>query len=833
MNLDERLRAHTLPYLAALFGCCIEEAWDRPATWQTFDDGTGKDKSLARVFHGSIREWVETMESLNRSGAAICLAVNGTDLHGRQKGNVLFPRAVWADVDLKSATQEFRMECLPLRPSMLCFTGHGHHVYWLFNDQAPFTETSKVAFEHDLRRIQAFLAPFGADPKVCQVQAVLRVPGFFNRKRPPYPLVELVHADPAHVVSIDQLRDAFPGASPTGGKDQPLACSQAPASVDQNFAKARAYLKKVGGVPEGERNALRFKLACFLVFNKGLSDQLAFELLREWDQSCSPPEGDAAVWESIRNARRYGKGAAPSADLPGQDSKSAVPVPQSSNQLLLDLAHANIAELFHTKDRQCFLRVRGGGSTETFPVKSPTTAEWIRGLYWRKYRQPLRDESVKAVAETLAAEAQFEGPVKEVGLRVVRQGDTVYINTCRETGEIIRVDSSGWAVLQSGDCPIPFLRAPGMSALPLPIRGGSVGDFRPFVYGSFSDFQLLTAWCIAALAVTGQYPLLGLFGESGSAKSFLTLVVRSLVDPSGVPFQGKPLSSRDLYIRASHCHCLALNNLSEMPQWLSDDLCGIALGSGFVTRELHTDSDEILIHTVNPIVVNGIPNLFRAADLADRGFPIVLDRIPAHRRIPEAELWARWHQVHPRIFGAILDLVAGGLRESKGRKLAIYPRLADVAVFLDAAEQALLGGQNAFPVITAEWGREYWRQGDLMAALLHYQRDNAAHQILDHPITMAISRLVREKPAFRGTMTDLLNAMCSVSPGGKEPGWPKRPNALSAWLSENGPALRAIGFDITRDRGGDKANPKLIHIRWDQAAHGEARPDSTSGDLAI
>lgn len=833
MNLDERLRAHTLPYLAALFGCSIEEAWDRPATWQTFDDGVEKDKCLARVFHGSLREWVETMESLNCRGAAICIAVNGTDLRGRQKGNILYPRAVWADVDLKSAAQEFRTECLPLWPSMLCFTGHGHHAYWLFSDQAPFSDDSKATFEHDLRRIQAFLAPFGADPNVCQVQAVLRVPGFFNRKRLPHPLVELVHADPAHLVSIDQLRDSFPDVSSARGKDQPSARPQSPASLDQNCANARAYLKKVGGAAEGERNALRFKLACFLVFNKELPDQLAFELLQEWDQSCSPPEGAAAVWESIRNARRYGKGATTNGNLPGQDSKCGMPASQTSNQVLLDLAHANLAELFHTKDRQCFLRVRGGGSTETFPVKSAMTAEWIRGLYWRKYRQSLRDDSVKAVVETLAAEAQFEGPVKEIALRVARQGDTVYINTCRETGEVLRIDSTGWDVLQADDCPIPFVRAHGMSALPLPIRGGNVGEFRPFVYGSFSDFQLLTAWCIAALAVTGQYPLLGLFGESGSAKTFLTLVVRSLVDPSSVPLQGKPLSSRDLYIRASHCHCLALNNLSEMPQWLSDDLCGIALGSGFVTRELHTDSDEILIHTVNPIVVNGIPNLFRAADLADRGFPIVLDRIPSDRRIPEAELWARWHQVHPRIFGAILDLVAGGLRECKGRKLAIYPRLADVAVFLDAAEHVLLAGQKAFSVVTGEWGQELWRRGDLMAALLHYQRDNAAHQVLDHPITMAMTRLIRGKAPFRGTMTDLLNALGSVSPGGKEPGWPKRPNALSAWLSQNGPALRAIGFDITRDRGGDKANPKLIRIWWDQATHAEGSPEAISDDLAV
>jgi len=44
--------------------------------------------------------------------------------------------------------------------------------------------------EHEvmLRSIQTTLKPFGADGQVCQVAAVLRLPGFFNMKREPVPV---------------------------------------------------------------------------------------------------------------------------------------------------------------------------------------------------------------------------------------------------------------------------------------------------------------------------------------------------------------------------------------------------------------------------------------------------------------------------------------------------------------------------------------------------------------------------------------------------------------------------------------------------------------------
>ena len=828
MDRETRRIAHTLPYLAALFGCSIEAAWDIPVTWQTFDDreapGDGSDQahfekspSLTRILHGSFRQLGDVLEGLNIQGAGVFISVNSTDLKGRKKENIQAPRAFWIDLDQKAATQEFRWWALPLRPSIVAQSGHGHHVYWLARDRSPFTPEGKVVFEQVLRQVQEALVPYGADKNLNQVQAVLRVPGLYNRKRLPHELVELVEVDPQHLVNMQELLEAFP-AQQRKTLGMPVSRGDRPHELDQNYRHAEAYLAKIPGAEEGHRNATRYKLACFLVRDKALTDSQAFTLLYEWDGRCRPPEGPHAVWGSLHNAHQYGQNPPGVGLFHIHASGSPSPTPTVQGQTLLESIHQDLIELFHTPDQRPFASVRTKHGTETFPVDSKQMADWIRERHWRKHHASIREDLLTSAVVTLGAKASFDGGNHPIHHRVARLGDIVYIDTCRQTGEVIQVTPDGWDVVSGDTCQVRFVRSPSMNALPIPVRGGTLAELRPFVLGSLQDFQLVTGWVLVAFGCTGQYPLLGLYGEAGSAKTFLTKLARMLVDPCSVPFQGRPSSTRDLYIRARHSYCLAFNNLSEIPQWFSDDLCGIAMGSGFVTRELHTDTDEILIQTANPIICNGVPNLFRSSDLADRAFTLVLDRIPSDRRIPEHRLWTAWAQVHPRVFGSILDMVSSGLRGCQGRSLAAYPRMADVAVFLDAAEEALLGGEEAHTMETAEFGPEAWQRGDFLAAMLQSQRDGASHEIQDHPVTQALLRILQGRPkGFYGTVTELLNALNAATPSGKPREWPKAANKLSEWLRINGPSLRALGLELVNSRGGGRANGKMISIH--QAAN--------------
>ena len=191
--LTERMSAHAIPYLAALLNCTAEEAWTRQVYFQVFDDLPAKDKSKGYHFPGCLEDRVLQLEHLNLDQRGIFITVNETDLLGRSKGNIVAARAVWADIDEEKDTAEKELDlgALALPPSLVVRSGHGWHLYWIFPEAIPCDERKQRELEAMLRGIQIALKPYGADSKVCQIQTVLRLPGFYNVKREPV-LVEVV-----------------------------------------------------------------------------------------------------------------------------------------------------------------------------------------------------------------------------------------------------------------------------------------------------------------------------------------------------------------------------------------------------------------------------------------------------------------------------------------------------------------------------------------------------------------------------------------------------------------------------------------------------------------
>ena len=103
--------------------------------------------------------------------------------------------------------------------------------------------------------------------------------------------------------------------------------------------------------------------------------------------------------------------------------------------------------------------------------------------------------------------------------------------------------------------------------------------------------MLVVAWLLAALQRGGPYPVLVIAGEQGSAKTMLTKILRTLIDPNAAPTRALPREERDLMIAANNGHILAFDNLSGLPSWLSDALCRLASGGSFAIRQLYTDCD--------------------------------------------------------------------------------------------------------------------------------------------------------------------------------------------------------------------------------------------------
>jgi len=129
-------------------------------------------------------------------------------------------------------------------------------------------------------------------------------------------------------------------------------------------------------------------------------------------------------------------------------------------------------------------------------------------------------------------------------------------------------------------------------------------------------------------------------------------------------------------VSAANRWVLAYENITALPDWLSDGLCLLATGGSFEGHASSTSDEESMIHAQRPLILTGIEEFVARADLADRCLFLNLPPINTRTRRLESEFWASFKNDYPRILGGLLDAVAGGLRELPSVRLTELPRMA-------------------------------------------------------------------------------------------------------------------------------------------------------------
>lgn len=476
--------------------------------------------------------------------------------------------------------------------------------------------------------------------------------------------------------------------------------------------------------------------------------------------------------------------------------------PTSATQLVKVAA---VTELFHTPAGDAFATVPVVAHRETWPVRSGGFRDWLRRAFYEAEGRVPGGQSVQDALGVIEGKARWDGPERPVFTRLAEHGGAIYLDLCNTTWEVVEVNVTGWRVLPAANTPVRFRRAKGMLPLPCPVSGGTLDELRPFVNaGSEGDFRLMVAWLLAALRPTGPYPVLPLAGEQGSAKSSTARVLRSLVDPNTAPLRKPPRNEHDLAIAAGNSWVIALDNLSHITEWLSDDLARLATGGGFATRALYSDSEEVIFDAKRPVLLTGIEDLATRPDLLDRAIPLDLPVIPKDQRRPEDAFWSEFEPARPRLLGALLDAVAGALRELPHTQLQELPRMADFALWATAAEGAM-----------------GWPAGAFMAAYEGNRADANAVALEASPIGAALLKHLSTcgGAGWSGTATDLLTAL--NEPRGhdknrgddKAPrGWPGDARALSGAVKRLAPNLRAAGWNVIFARDGTRANRRMIRL---------------------
>jgi hypothetical protein len=292
-------------------------------------------------------------------------------------------------------------------------------------------------------------------------------------------------------------------------------------------------------------------------------------------------------------------------------------------------------------------------------------------------------------------------------------------------------------------------------------------------------------------------------GEQGTAKSTLVEILRSIVDPNVVPLRAPPRDERDLYIAAGNSRVLAYDNLSYLPNWLSDALARLATGGGHATRMLYTDDDEKLIDAACPIIFNGIEDVVVKGDLADRAIALQLEPIPEDRRRKKKELWAEFERDRPLILGALLKAVARGLQRLPHVRLDKLPRMADFAEWAVACGDGFL-----------------WNPGEFIKAYRANINRVTRDVIEADPVANTIRNMMMSPKlpgAWSGTATELLNRLEGIvgEKEAKRKDWPGSARALSGRLRRAATPLRRFGIQIGRERAGH-GRARIITITLDE-----------------
>jgi hypothetical protein len=474
---------------------------------------------------------------------------------------------------------------------------------------------------------------------------------------------------------------------------------------------------------------------------------------------------------------------------------------KSTAKRLVELAVESGAEWFHDENKNGFAAIPVDEHIETHSLRSEGFKSWLKHLLYKAEGRPAPATALQDAIGVLDAMARFDGRKLTVWVRVAFHNGKVFLDLADEQWRAVQIDASGWRVVDNP--PVRFRRSYGMLPLPEPVGGGSLDDLRDFInILNGGDWRLLIAWMVASiypyLHPRAAFPILCLLGQQGSAKTTAGKLLRALIDPNTAPLRTPPKEARDLMIAAINGWVLAYDNLSYLPEWLSNILCCLTNKGGFSTRQLYSDGDEVIFAAARPVVLTSIVDAAVNADILDRAVRLDLPPIPEGERMTERELWGRFDEQHPRILGALLSVLSGTMKQHPDVSVAEKSRMADFIEVGVAVERAC-----------------GWKRGAFLTA---YEANRAsAHEVVleGSPLVSPLKALMKMRAdEWTGTATDLLQELGTIAGDDekKKKAWPKDAGALGGKLKRLAPSLRAIGIVVEQGQREGKRGTRTIRI---------------------
>lgn len=452
--------------------------------------------------------------------------------------------------------------------------------------------------------------------------------------------------------------------------------------------------------------------------------------------------------------------------------------------------------------------------TVAFPIKSPALKRWLAGKYWAEFEKGFSGENFLQVVASLEGKAFHENNVRAVFNRVAIYGNVIFYDL-GDGKRAVKVTPDGWQI--TSDCPILFYRFKHQKPQVEPVSGGDLNNVLKFInIKSENDKLLFLTYLVVALIPDVPRAVLINTGDQGAAKSTALRVARSLIDPSISELLEPARSVEELILNANHHYCLYLDNLSFLPEWLSDTLCRLCTGIGFSKRKLFYDDDDIIFQQKVAIGLTGINLVAEKADLLDRCLILRFEQIQDDERVDEKEFWLRFDDEKPKILGALFDTLSDTLKIVSSLSLPHKPRMADYAKYAAAAAISL--GKTA--------------ERFLLAFGENISRQNQA-AVESSPTAQVLLQFMEDKPEWSGRSSELYQELKPLAEEanldiGKN-GFPKGSNWLWKKIAAVKTNLFALGIKVAYDQ--DKTGSKITIKKISKSQENTAITTTTAKTL--
>lgn len=345
----------------------------------------------------------------------------------------------------------------------------------------------------------------------------------------------------------------------------------------------------------------------------------------------------------------------------------------------------------------------------------------------------------------LTAGAEFDGDTRSLSLRTAAIDSKWYYDLSNNLWEFIEITCDNWKVSKNA---VVFRRFSHQLPQVYPEPNYTVDIFDQFMdlLNIKKEYRLILKCYIISLFIPNlPKAVLMVHGEQGTAKSMLQELIKMLVDPSIIRSLSFPRSTAELVQQLSHHSVTYYDNLSRIPEWISDLLCRAVTGGGFSKRELYTDDEDVIYSITRAIGFNGINLAATKPDLLDRGLIIQTESIPKANRRKMKAIWEKFYNIRPHLLAYIFDVLVKVLKWKKDNPnlelIKEPPRMADWAEWCEIISRCM---------------------GEKVSKFIDAYQENIKIQteevVEGNDIAVALREFVGSmiEPVWSGTPTDLL-----------------------------------------------------------------------------